>query len=67
MQTLREGEEMKLSMGIALALVSTFGAKDFSQINKCLEMSFTGNYPKKQNKLSQSAKRKRARKKGGKK
>lgn len=58
---------MKLSMGMLLASMSILGAKDFSKISKYSGISFTGNYPKKQNKLSQSAKRKRARQKGGKK
>ena len=58
---------MKLSMGMLLAAMSLHGSKDFSQINQYGFLSFSGNYPKKQNKLSQSAKRKRARQKGGKK
>lgn len=58
---------MKLTMGMLLASMSVFGAKDFSRVNQGCLLTFTGRHAKKQNKLSQSAKRKRVRQKGGKK
>ena len=58
---------MKLSMGMLLAVMSTQCASDFSKFHQVGFSSFGGNHAKKQNKLSQSAKRKRARQKGGKK
>lgn len=56
---------MKLGMGMLLAAMSTQCANDFSRFHQVGFSSFSGSHSKKQNKLSQSAKRKRARQKGG--
>lgn len=58
---------MKLSIGMLLAAMSVQGASDFSNFRQVGFSSFNGSHTKKQNKLSQSAKRKRARQRGGKK
>ena len=58
------------SMGIVAAMIGAFGSPSYSHLNTincAMSMGFGGSHHKKQNKLSQSAKRKRARQKGGKK
>mgnify|MGYP006971110954 CR=1 FL=1 len=58
-------------MGMALALAGSFGMQTYSDIRSAerfyMSCSFSGNYQKKQNKLSQKAKRKRAKQRGYKK
>lgn len=52
------------------AMMCAFGAPSYSEIMQARQVwgcGFGGDYPKKQNKLSQKGKRKRARQKGGKK
>ena len=58
---------MKLGMGMLLAAMSIQGCIDFSNLRQNEFCSFSGKHQKKQNKLSQSAKRKRNRQRGGKK
>ena len=57
------------SMGMLSAMMCVFGAPSYSDImqRQGWDYSFSGSYPKKQNKLSQKGKRKRNRQKGGKK
>lgn len=58
------------SMGMLSAMMCAFGAPSYSeimQIRQGWHCSFSGRYPKKQNKLSQKGKRKRVRQRGGKK
>ena len=60
------GFEMR-SMGMLTAMMCVFGAPSYSEIMRVKQgwdCSFSGKYPKKQNKLSQKGKRKRARQKG---
>ena len=54
-------------MGMLLAAMSIQGCGDFSIFRQNGFCSFSGRHQKKQNKLSQSAKRKRNRQRGGKK
>ena len=55
---------MKLGMGMLLAAMSIQGCSDFSNFRQNEFCSFSGRHQKKQNKLSQSAKRKRNRQRG---
>ena len=55
---------MKLGMGMLLAAMSIQGCVDFSNLRQNGFCSFSGKHQKKQNKLSQSAKRKRNRQRG---
>ena len=55
---------MKLGMGMLLAAMSIQGCSDFSNFRKNGFCSFSGKHQKKQNKLSQSAKRRRNRQQG---
>lgn len=58
------------SMVIVSAMIGAFGMPDHRElqtINCAMNIGFSGNHTKKQNRLSQAAKCKRVRQKGGKK